>query len=490
VGNDKRTFWDLSRTFRAGATALALLALVCNSLTAQGKLLPVLHFKTLEGYHWGDVVSRIVRDSTGFVWIGSVNGLLRYDGYTYKVYRNISGDSNSLPSNRIHSLLVDSKGRLWVGTLEKGLCLYDPTRDRFIHVYPGPNDLFPNEPPTVFSMTEDHSGNIWLAMTSPGDVVRLEIPADRSSDDLDSLARGFRIRRFPLGTPKYGARDLCERKDGKIIIACHYGLRILDPATGLVSPPYLEDPKGRRLDTLYVYTLAHGSDGKLWLGTPTEGLFGVDWSTGKVVNYRHHKGDSLSIGIDDIWDLAMDRDGHLWVGTMQDVELFSPETGQRVPFMTFEQSPPGNYRIRLSIDCTGTLWVSGGNVYRLSPRSQLFPHFTYWDRNAASKTIQPWLGSFQNIERTPEGNLWSMSGQKLVQIDVKNCNIIKTFDLFAGKKPLVGTAGPTTSLRPTGLLPSPLRRYSAGRAEWPPPSSCRSGRFPDKSSSGCAPATC
>ena len=95
-------------------------------LSAQEKLLPVFHFNRLRAGLYADGMrSRVVRNGKGFVWLGTVNGLERYDGSSFKDYRNIPDDPHSLSSNTIMSLLVDSKNRLWIGTFESGLSLYD-----------------------------------------------------------------------------------------------------------------------------------------------------------------------------------------------------------------------------------------------------------------------------------------------------------------------------------------------------------------------------
>ena len=127
----KHIYLDSAAKLRPGAIALALFLLSSHPLFAQEQLLPVFHFKALEGFGPEIVSARVVRDSLGFVWIGARNGLQRYDGYNFKKYHNIPNDPHSLPSNRISSLLVDSRGRLWVGTEDRGLSLYDPARERF-----------------------------------------------------------------------------------------------------------------------------------------------------------------------------------------------------------------------------------------------------------------------------------------------------------------------------------------------------------------------
>ncbi|WP_025006727.1 ligand-binding sensor domain-containing protein [Marinilabilia salmonicolor] len=79
-------------------------------------------------------VSEIIKDSFGYVWVGTYYGLNRYNGYEAVPYYHNSGKPNSLPNNFITSLFLDSKGTLWVGTKD-GLCFYDDKRDRFEEVF-------------------------------------------------------------------------------------------------------------------------------------------------------------------------------------------------------------------------------------------------------------------------------------------------------------------------------------------------------------------
>lgn len=82
-------------------------------------------------------VFTITQDCKGFIWIGTRDGLNRYDSHEIKIYRNNPEDSTSLIHNMVNSLLADSKGRLWVGTYH-GLCLYRPEKDNFTHIVDAP----------------------------------------------------------------------------------------------------------------------------------------------------------------------------------------------------------------------------------------------------------------------------------------------------------------------------------------------------------------
>ena len=125
------------------AVPLLMLAFACQCLHAQERLLPVLHFNrltTANGLPSNSMRSPVVRDHNGYVWVGTVNGLARWDGYGCRVYRNDPNDSSSISSNTIMGLMEDSRQRLWVGTWESGFSLYDPDGDRFVNFRPRRDD--------------------------------------------------------------------------------------------------------------------------------------------------------------------------------------------------------------------------------------------------------------------------------------------------------------------------------------------------------------
>ena len=446
--------------FHAAAYARLLFIVFCSAgclvpplLHAQEQLLPTLHFARVgifggggEGY----ITARVVRDSLGFVWIGTSTGLQRYDGYDFRVYRNNPFDTSSIPSNQVYSLLVDHSGRLWVGTQDKGLCLYDALRDRFFQLYPRTRDSSQQQTPTVFDMKEDLSGNVWLAMEHPYDLVRVEVPAADESKDTDNFAKTLQFRSFPVpGTSGDGRLlDVCVRKDGKILATSQSGLIVLDPATGMATRPHLPGSIGRRLDTLVAGSgLLQTSDGTLWVGSATQGVFQINWESGKVVNYRHRNGDTLSISSDEIWDLAEDPEGDLWIGTYNGVELFSPTTGRRVPFRTYTSPPVGKVRIRLSFDRRGTLWVGTfPNLWKLTRQAQFFSEYSSTGGIPPTRDGSPWVDAYHAMKRAPDGHIWVTAEGKLLQLDIATYRIVKRFDIHLMTNWSAVTFGPGSSL--------------------------------------------
>ena len=428
--------------------ALCVSVSLCFSIlppSGLAQLLPVLHFQRLGGSR-SNVIAHIVRDSLGFVWIGTTNGLQRYDGYAFKEYRHDPNDAHSLSSNRINSVLVDNKGRLWIGTVEQGLSLYDRSHDEFLNFYPQPRDSSRGDPPCIFSMMQDRSGTIWLAASKDG-VVRVDVPAQSDPGDLTRLVKSIRFKKLSIGPSVTYAFDLCERKDGKILVASDPGLLVIDPKSDSVSRPRFTDSHGIRLDTVLLYNVVQDREGKLWMSSWSSGLFRLDWENGSLVNYRHRSGDSLSIRSDEIWEMSADPQGNLWVGTKEGIDLFSPLTGQCIPYLTFEEPFAGSDCLRFSTDCTGTQWLAtGSSVYWLSPDAQRLPHFSLPERGGGRKLNQSWLVSFQAIERGTDGSLWSLSEGKAFQLDKTAHDILKEIHLFEWKQGKRLGSGPGCSM--------------------------------------------
>ena len=113
-------------------------------------------------------VNSIIKDSDGFMWFGSEDGLNRYDGQNFTIYRHDPDNPNSLSDNWISALYEDQSGTLWIGTLNGGLDRYDRELNQFSHFTHdpnGPQSLSNNE---VTAIYEDSHGNLWFGTFGEG----------------------------------------------------------------------------------------------------------------------------------------------------------------------------------------------------------------------------------------------------------------------------------------------------------------------------------
>ncbi|MCF6358981.1 MAG: hypothetical protein L3J54_14370, partial [Draconibacterium sp.] len=150
-----------------------LLPFLLNSVLNFGQNPNMLkQFLTVEEGLSHNEVTSIVQDNDGFIWIGTRGGLNRYDGYDFKVYNQIPGDSNSLVNPSIESLFVDSKGNIWIGTKSGGVSKYNPVTGIFKNMvadYNHVNNILPDN--RVLSFFEDKKGRIWIGTWRNGVII-------------------------------------------------------------------------------------------------------------------------------------------------------------------------------------------------------------------------------------------------------------------------------------------------------------------------------
>ncbi len=415
---------------RRWAILFCLLTPPLEPSDAQDRLLPVYQFQRINGLTTDQIRSHVVRDRSGFIWIGTLNGLNRYDGYSVKEYRHDPGDPHSLSSNIVKDLFVDKSGRLWVGTFDSGLSLYDPGHDWFINLLPRHGDSSWYDARHIYEISEDRSGNLWLGTIGSG-AICLQLPPGEIAD-LDSIARHIRWTSYAISTRDNSAGCVLEREDGTFFVASDSGVVMLNPLTHVASRLHFPGQTGRRLDRLIVNCMLVGSRGNLWIGTNSEGLFRVERDHKTVTHYRHREEDDFSVKSDAIWDLAEDRSGNIWIGSGGGIDLFSPITGRRIPYLAIGLGAhwPTSW-MRMSLDVNNVLWIGtmDGGVHFLSPESWRFPLYSLPRKDGISPV------SFWRITRDHRGAYWCMTSDgNLYDIDFTNGRVLRSINVLGLKQ--------------------------------------------------------
>jgi len=139
---------------------LLILLFVCNkNSNAQNERLQFEHLGFEHSLSHINV-NKIFQDSKGYIWIGTMDGLNKYDGYTFTKYKFDPLDSNSLSQNFIYTLYEDKQGFIWMGTFE-GLCKFDRLTEKFTRYKPGPK-----ADPNITSINEDINEMMWVGSAS------------------------------------------------------------------------------------------------------------------------------------------------------------------------------------------------------------------------------------------------------------------------------------------------------------------------------------
>jgi len=272
--------------------------------------------------------SAIAQDARGFLWFGTQRGLVRYDGYEYRVFRANPADPKSLGGNYVRALLSARDGRLWIGTFSGGLSVFDPKTETFTRFTSLAYDR-------VEGLAEDASGGIWIATTAGLD--RLDPRTRRVEHFTAEAARALLIDR--RGTLWVGTRNGLLRRDGETfnrvalsgqsvvrlfedrrgriwIGTDEHGAAVLDPRTGALRriAPKPIDPNG--LSHYWVYGFAEAAPGELWIATFGGGIDIVDEESLAIVDrLRHDPVLADTIGADRVGAVFRDRSGLVWVGT-------------------------------------------------------------------------------------------------------------------------------------------------------------------------------
>ena len=170
-------------------TALLVCSLGFCSPSLGQNLYPSYSFRNLSDIHGlsHPNINQCVEDQQGFIWIASKDGLNRYDGEEFFVFKNDPRDSTTIISNDIQTLFVDEENAIWIGTLTKGLDRYNQETQSFEHfTYAGPDSTFPHR---INSIVKDSTGNIWIAAHSG--LYVLKNPKSNTH---------FQLQKLPIGT--------------------------------------------------------------------------------------------------------------------------------------------------------------------------------------------------------------------------------------------------------------------------------------------------
>ncbi len=344
-----------------------------------GEDLAFEHLTVVEGLPENSVWS-MLQDHLGFLWFGTQNGLAKYDGYTYTIYKPDPDDPHSLSDQRIYAIHEDAAGDLWIGTVQGGLNHFDRETERFTRYLHDPDDPTSLGHNTVFAILEDKEGTLWLS-TMGGGLNRY---------DPDEPGRFTRYRYDP--DDPYGLRDdsvhgLWEDDEGMLWVGTHDGgLHRFDPATEMFTVYQHDDEDPYSLSHNDVNTIYQDREGTFWVGT-AGGLNRFDPDTGRFTAYHHDPENPNSLSHDYILQILEDREGVLWVGVRGNdvrggLNRFDRATGA-VTRYEFDGDDPsslgGNNVMSLYEDRQGALWVGtwGGGVSKLDRTVDKFPYYAH-----------------------------------------------------------------------------------------------------------------
>lgn len=288
-----------------------------------------------------NTVTAILKDRYGLMWFATDDGLNRFDGTDVLVYRHNKKDPTSLRSSDISSLHQDKAGRIWVGTIEGGLHLYDRKKDSFVSI-PSPH--------SVTSISSDATGRLWVATTNG--LINVD-PESRQISTFSSAAN------IPDQISK--GMILSVAVDGKqnVWIGSDSGLFKINPADKgeeyINYLQFLTEDAGSRA----VKSIIEDRRGNIWVGT-FSGLYKLNPSGQLLQTFRYEPGNKNSLSSNMVFAIARENDQHIWICTDAGLNILNTDNGNITrygpdPRTQFSLS---NKSVRcLLIDNEGICWL-------------------------------------------------------------------------------------------------------------------------------------
>ncbi len=356
-------------------------------------------------------VRALFQDSQGFLWIATEDGLNRYDGYGFTVFRNDPLDPDSIQDNGTLSFAQGRGDVLWIGTVDRGLARLDLSTLRFQRFLPEPQRPGGLPAGPVTALLEDRAGRLWVG-TGGGGLLRLA-PGESSF-------QAFRPNPSNPGSfPAATVLSLAEDPSGALWVGtAGRGLLKIDPADAKVLATFDRDPTNPAIPANAVVTdVLVDRKGRVWAAAGALGRF--DPATGEVRLFRNDPSDAGSFPSQQARSLAEDASGRIWIATENGLVRLDPETGV---FKAFRNRPddssslPSNRMTTVLVDRSGLLWagLDGSGLAVLDLEVSPFRTFRHEPglRNGITAPI------VRGVHEARDGTLWlGLSGGGLNALD-------------------------------------------------------------------------
>jgi ligand-binding sensor domain-containing protein/signal transduction histidine kinase len=403
------------------------------------------------------VIHTILQDRFGFMWIGTEDGLNRYDGYEFKIYRPDPENPESISDRWITALAEDEQGYIWIGTRLGGLNRYDPNTDTFTHYLNNPEDLHSLSNNHINTILKDSKGHLWIGTeyglnrfdkrtgsfqnylhdpdnnnTISGNNITSIYEDSQGSlwigtengglnrfDPTTSFFRSFKqVVRDNSSLSNNHVTAITEDDDGHMWIATNFGLNRLEIDTEMFTRYMHGGSNQATLSSNNVQALHLDRQGYLWVGT-ANGLDRLDVKSHTFVRHQHNPGDSSSLSTDSVLTIYEDKGQVLWVGTYGGGLNKYNRAQSKFTYYHFEpnnlNSLSANIIFPIYVDNLGIVWIGtyDGGLNRFNPRLGQFTRFRHDPENPDSLSSD----EVYSIYKDSTGTLWVGTAMGLSRLD-------------------------------------------------------------------------
>ena len=336
-------------------------------------------------------VYSIVQDTKGYIWIGTGDGLNKYNGSKFEVYK-YDEKENSICGNQIVDLKEDSEGNIWIGTTA-GLSKLNTVTDEITNYLPNQNGC-----------NISHYGIREILVTKSGDIlVGTNDGLNIYDKENDNFIRIYNSKEEKKSLSNQEIYSLAEDSYGNYWVGTRNGLNRIYQRTGEIKKYFHDDADEQSISNNFIYSLHADYLGNLWIGTYYGGLNKLNLETNSIEKYMPIFEDDIEVGY--IRDILRDSRGEVWVATDYGFAKFNEEDN------TFNRYKSSKYNSGSLIsddittiyeDKSGAIWIGTTDGISLFNPENLFNYYKSdpFDNNSLSSD------NISGIYEDNEGLLW------------------------------------------------------------------------------------
>lgn len=343
-------------------------------------------------------ITALEKGANGHIWVGTRNGLNRWDPDTgeFTRFMHDSSDPTTLSNNYVHDIEKAENGILWIGTSGGGLNRYDPEKKVFADYKNNPRNSSSISGNSVYSLLEDSRGNLWIGTENNG-LNRFEVAQNRFIRYTHSVGDANSISNNAVHT-------LYESRDHILWVGTFIGgINYIDLREPDFEHYYHNPAYENQLSNNSVLSFLEDSNGNFWVGTDGGGLNLFDRSKKSFTTLRHDPGKQNSLASDVVLDLHEGGKNDIWIGYYNGgVSRFNPNTNTFRHYQ-HDKNDPGSissdHVFVIHEDYAGNLWfgTNGWGINRLNQETGTFERFlpsaTVRSMHNAADTAL-WVGTY------------------------------------------------------------------------------------------------
>ncbi|WP_373009800.1 two-component regulator propeller domain-containing protein [Mucilaginibacter sp.] len=342
-------------------------------------------------------VTCVIQDSKGLIWIGTRGGLNRFDGYTFKTFKNKNNKFGNIGNNIITALAEDKNGMLWIGT-GKGIFKYDPYKEVFtaleiapqtyishllidsknklwfaanfsLYKYNQADKKIENLKIQVTCMVIDRSKNLWVGNNDG--VISIYNPQGKSIASVRIIDQGIPASLRSIS-------KIFPVNENEVLVGCFkQGLKSYNIKTGIIKTLSLRNNDNT---DVYVRDITAGNDQEYWIATES-GIYIYNLSTNTSQHLRKLAGDPYSIAGNAVYTIFKDNRGDMWAGTFfGGLNYYSKENAQFEKYypLSGSNSISGDAVREICSDNKGNLWIGteDAGINKLNLKTKRFTNYT------------------------------------------------------------------------------------------------------------------